>query len=593
MSLIRTSARRTTVLLTAAVATLLATSGVAVADNIQDSIEASGAVTLEAGSATGGTASIRVVGNNSDGTTTDQGCNWDTGEQPLKLDVVTPAGVTATPDPLEITACGTDVTVTFKANASAVSGIATVSIVSAPAGGGGYNNQVSIPITVNAPPPPANTEPTVVVAGVTDGASYDKGEVPAATCDVTDAEDGPSSFPATLSAITGQYASDGIGSQTASCSYTDEGTPGLTDSDSKTYSIVDPSPPVISYSLNPDPADGSNGWYKGNVTLAWTVTEPQSPNSLQMTGCVDENITADQAATTYTCSATSAGGSAVEQSVTIRRDGTAPTISSNLSSVGTKNTAGWYNEPVTVGFTCLDGLSGVATCTAASVLQEGADQSVTGTATDDAGNSASTTVSDIDIDLTDPTAPTFNGGPAAGSSSYYGSVPAAPTSCSSSDGLSGLKSCEVSGYSTAVGTHTMTATATDNAGNTSTATRTYTVLAWNLNGFYSPVDMGGVWNSAKGGQTIPLKFEVFAGSTELTDVSLVTISLRKVTCPSSTVVVDAIEELVNTGGTNLRYDSVGGQFIQNWKTPTGAGCYTATMTADDGSSFSANFKMAK
>ena len=47
------------------------------------------------------------------------------------------------------------------------------------------------------------------------------------------------------------------------------------------------------------------------------------------------------------------------------------------------------------------------------------------------------------------------------------------------------------------------------------------------------------------------------------------------------------------GATTLRYDSTGGQFIQNWKTPTGAGCYRATVTAADGSSISAFFKMLK
>ena len=69
-----------------------------------------------------------------------------------------------------------------------------------------------------------NTAPTVTVTGVTDGASYDKGSVPTAMCHVVDAEDAPAAdFAATLSAITGTYASDGIVSRTASCAYTDGG----------------------------------------------------------------------------------------------------------------------------------------------------------------------------------------------------------------------------------------------------------------------------------------------------------------------------------------------------------------------------------
>jgi len=38
----------------------------------------------------------------------------------------------------------------------------------------------------------------------------------------------------------------------------------------------DITPPVISYVLDPASPDGSNGWYKSDVTLTWTVTENES-----------------------------------------------------------------------------------------------------------------------------------------------------------------------------------------------------------------------------------------------------------------------------------------------------------------------------
>jgi hypothetical protein len=54
-----------------------------------------------------------------------------------------------------------------------------------------------------------------------------------------------------------------------------------------------------------------------------------------------------------------------------------------------------------VAFTCADaGGSGIASCAGDSTLGEGGDQSVTGTATDWAGNTATDTVSDVDIDKT-------------------------------------------------------------------------------------------------------------------------------------------------------------------------------------------------
>jgi hypothetical protein len=43
----------------------------------------------------------------------------------------------------------------------------------------------------------------------------------------------------------------------------------------------------------------------------------------------------------------------------------------------------------------------------------------------------------------------------------------------------------------------------------------------------------------------------------------------KVTCPNAPV-LDEIE-IVSTAGTNLRYDAVARQFIQNWQTPKQAG----------------------
>lgn len=273
----------------------------------------------------------------------------------------------------------------------------------------------------------------------------------------------------------------------------------------------DSTPPVITYVLNPASPDGSNGWYKSDVTLTWTVTEAESPLSLSKTGCVDQNITADQAETTYSCSATSDGGSADQVDVKIKRDATQPIVS-------------------------------------------------------------------------------LVGGPADGASYYFGSVPAAPT-CTASDATSGLAgSCSVSGYDATVGTRTVTASASDNAGNSGSSTATYTVLAWTLNGFYQPVDMNGVVNTVKGGSSVPLKFEVFAGPTELTDTSIVTFVTKQVTCSNATV--EDTVETVATGGTSLRYDSVGGQFIYNWQTPKLPGkCYSVTMTTADGSSIAALFKL--
>ena len=159
-------------------------------------------------------------------------------------------------------------------------------------------------------------------------------------------------------------------------------------------------------------------------------------------------------------------------------------------------------------------------------------------------------------------------------------------------GGSGLNAdgCVVSGYSNLVGTHKLKATATDKVGNTASKEITYTVKSWTTAGFYQPVDMNGVYNTVKGGSTVPLKFELFAGS-ELTDTSAIkSLQSQKITC-SGTALEDAIEA-VATGGTSLRYDSTGGQFIYNWKTPKKPGdCYRVTVTAEGGATISADFNL--
>ena len=115
---------------------------------------------------------------------------------------------------------------------------------------------------------------------------------------------------------------------------------------------------------------------------------------------------------------------------------------------------------------------------------------------------------------------------------------------------------------------------------------------WTLNGFFQPVDMGNVWNTVKNGSTVPLKFRILAGTTELTDVSAVkSLTYQMVACNTlGAASEDAIETLAATGGTVLRYSD--GQFIFNWKTPsTASKCYRVTMTAQDASTIIAYFKL--
>ena len=66
----------------------------------------------------------------------------------------------------------------------------------APSGGASFTLTVTKPAVVN-------TAPSVTVANVVNGSSYEFGNVPVARCNVTDKEDGNKSFDASLSAVTG------------------------------------------------------------------------------------------------------------------------------------------------------------------------------------------------------------------------------------------------------------------------------------------------------------------------------------------------------------------------------------------------------
>lgn len=175
-----------------------------------------------------------------------------------------------------------------------------------------------------------------------------------------------------------------------------------------------------------------------------------------------------------------------------------------------------------------------------------------------------------------------------------GSVPAEPT-CTATDDDSGVlepPGCVVTGYSSADGSHTLTATAEDNAGNVATLEIHYFVGPLTFQGFFHPVDNAPTVNTVKAGKVVPLKFEVFASGTEVTDVLIVdSVKQFKVACDPGDP-TDPVEETISSpGGTLLRYDDVAGQFVYNWKAPSTLGCYNVVVTLDDGSTLLAKFRV--
>ena len=147
---------------------------------------------------------------------------------------------------------------------------------------------------------------------------------------------------------------------------------------------------------------------------------------------------------------------------------------------------------------------------------------------------------------------------------------------------------------------------------------TLTVGAWSLKGFYEPVgEMSSIvsepgaaqplvsgatlWNAIKGGQTVPMKFNIYrtAGGAQVTTVADAFTgagfgAYQLPSCSGGYTEEEIPLTDLSTGATELRYD--GTQFIQNWKTPKVNGadlCYRAVITAKDGSTVTAFFKVKK
>ena len=250
---------------------------------------------------------------------------------------------------------------------------------------------------------------------------------------------------------------------------------------------LDVTPPVTTATANP-----SGTWVNTDVTVSFSSTDPGADAS-GVAGIVFSLSGAQSLATTIVPGASAtvsisaqgitqvsfhavdnAGNVEAEQTLIVRIDKTPPQIAG--AAAPPPNGAGWNNTPVTVTFACSDALSGIASCTAPVTLAgDGAGQSVTGTAVDQAGNSAQATVSGLNIDRTPPVI-TYSGN----IGTYTVDLQVTIT-CAASDNLSGVASStcadvDAPAYTFPLGATTLSATAVDVAGNTGSGSTTFEVI---------------------------------------------------------------------------------------------------------------------
>jgi YVTN family beta-propeller protein len=245
--------------------------------------------------------------------------------------------------------------------------------------------------------------------------------------------------------------------------------------------VRDVTPPVTTATLAPPLPDGAHGWYLTPPTATLTATDDSSGvastrysldgNSwTAYTGTIAFNV--DGVFTLMFDSTDNSGNHEATKSMTLEIDRGNPSITAARAPAA--NASGWNKTDVIVTFTCADAVSGIFRCPTPIALHEGANQSATGTAVDNAGRTAGATVGSINVDETAPVI-TYTGNAGTYSVNQLVNI-----HCTASDALAGIAAstcADISGaaYSFPLGMNTLTASANDVAGNSVTAATTFTV----------------------------------------------------------------------------------------------------------------------
>jgi YVTN family beta-propeller protein len=321
--------------------------------------------------------------------------------------------------------------------------------------------------------------------------------------------------------------------------------------------------------------------YASAATYTVTVTETDDA------GCSTTQVFTGQ---TVGCNGSSVAQVAHQVTVPAPADNTAPTTSITLSPSSPNGSGGWYTEPVGVTVSASDPDDTSSTITTrceilaasatppASFSDLPSSCSVTGISTDgewviyaaseDAAGNVESTVQSASVNL-DQTPPSL--APTLSTATIYLNQSGVTASANATDATSGVasSSCGTVDTSTA-GDHTVTCTATDNAGNTNSATIHYTVQ-YKIGAFLSPTPRSR-W---KAGQTVPIKIT-------LTDVNGALISNTEAAgLASACRVTFSASGAQSKTAQCMKYDSTNHQFIYNWmlaKSPTGADTITVTVT---------------
>src|SRR5438309_2421422 len=227
-------------------------------------------------------------------------------------------------------------------------------------------------------------------------------------------------------------------------------------------------PPPITPTVAPVP--GANGVVTAPAVITFNCSDGLSGIAI----CpAPINATTAGAGQVFSGSATDKAGNTTSTSVTLSVQ-LAP-LSVIATPAPPPNAAGWNNTDVTVSFACTGGVPPLQCPASQTVSLEGANQSINGTVTDAAAQTASASVS-INLDKTPPQV-SATVSPSPDANGIVRAISANVTfTCT--DSLSGISICPSPVTVTTAGLQTIHGNATDVAGNTGT-----TSIQFNLQPF--------------------------------------------------------------------------------------------------------------